>query len=734
MSRRDRQRRRRHQGGDPARILFMGLGVVAATAVIGVLSVVGYVIGIAKSGPSLADLRPRPQGEPSVIYASDGKTRLGFIGSDVLRSPIPSSEIPQTLRDATVAIEDKRFYKHKGVDFEGVVRAAIKNITSGHTVQGGSTLTMQLIRNLYVEDKTKTFKRKIREAKLAEDLENQHSKQWILDTYLNNVPYGTVGGQTLIGVQAAARVFFGKPASKLTLTESAMLAGLPQAPSQYNPVIDAAAALARRNEVLRQMANEGYIAQSTAFTAMSSPTGVHPSRYYFARREGYFFDYVKQLLVDKYGASEVARGGYRVYTTINLKLQKLARKAIATRLPYPNDPSAALVSIDPHTGYIKAMASSGDYGKSKFNLASQGRRQPGSTFKVMVLMTALRRGVSPTNTFYDSKRLGPGMIDPKTGAKIDVQTDDHVYRGPTNLFEGLVHSDNTVYMQADLDMGPAAVAKTAHDMGITSHLDGYPSEGLGGLTHGVSPLEMTRAYATLNTGGWRIKTIAITKIVKPDDSVDKSWGKLRRFKAFSDGETSEAIKAMEANVQRGTGTNARLGCATAGKTGTTTNFKDAWFAGFTPALNTTVWVGYPKANVEMTSVPGYGEMFGGKAPALIWHDFMATAVAGRCDAFPQPSEPFIPVPYHSSYTVAPGPVAPPLDQQKDKNKKDKNKDKPHDTGGTLAPPVTPTPLPPPAPGADPYAPPDQYVSPGQPGAVTPTPPPVDPGTGVPPPQ
>jgi penicillin-binding protein 1A len=723
MSRRDRYRRRRHNGGDPARILFLSLGVLAAGLVIAVLAVVGWIINVATTGPSLADLQPRSQGEPSVVYASDGKTRLGFIGSDVLRSPVPSDKIPQFMRDATVAIEDKRFYEHKGVDFEGVVRAAVKNFTSGKTVQGGSTLTMQLIRNLYIEDRSKTFKRKVREAKLAEDLEDEHpgpeGKQWILDQYLNNVPYGTVGGQTLIGLQAAARVFFSKRAEDLRLGEAALLAGLPQAPSQYNPVIDPDAALARRNEVLRRMAEQRYISQADASREMAAPLGIKASRYYFARREGYFFDYVKKLLADKYKPEEVARGGFKVYTTINLRLQKHARQVIAARLPNPADPSAALVSIDPKTGHIKAMASSGDYGKSKFNLAAQARRQPGSTFKVMVLMTALRRGVSPTGTYWASKRLGP-FIDLNTGAKIDVQTDDHVYRGPTNLFEGLVRSDNTVYQQADLDMGPEAVRDTAYDMGITSHLDAYPSEGLGGLTHGVSPLELTRAFVTLNTGGWRIRPIAITKVVKPDGTVDRSLGKLHRIKEFSDGETFEAIKAMQANMQRGTGTAAQIGCPAAGKTGTTEKFVDAWFAGLTPALNTTVWVGYPKANVSMTNVPGYGEMFGGKAPALIWHDFMSTAVAGNCMPFPTPAEPFISQPFRGRYTVAPAlpPAAPvPFDQGKKKpEKKDKGEQDPGDTGGQLAPPpAQPTP--------DGAYPPDVYESPPQQDTPPPEPPP-----------
>jgi penicillin-binding protein 1A len=301
------------------------------------------------------------------------------------------------------------------------------------------------------------------------------------------------------------------------------------------------------------------------------------------------------------------------------------------------------------------MASSGDYAASKFNLAAQGRRQPGSTFKVMVMMAALRQGVDINKTTYVSKPLN--FIDKKTGAKIDVQTDDHAYGGSTSIFNGLVKSDNTVFQQLDLDVGPEEVRKTAYDMGITSQLDAYPAEGLGGLRIGVSPLEMTRAYATINSGGWRVSPVAITKVEFPGGRVDSSLGRRKRVKIFTDGQTHEATLAMEANIQRGTGTAAQLGCPAAGKTGTTSSFTDAWFDGFTTSLNTAVWVGYPNSTQSMLAVPGYGEMFGGRAPALIWHDFMSTAMEGRaCDAFPEPTEPFSSAPFFGEYasTGAPG--------------------------------------------------------------------------------
>jgi penicillin-binding protein 1A len=637
-------------------VAFLTLGILAACGAIAGLAAAGWVIGIMASAPPLDSIKPVEQGAASVVYAADGQ-RLGFITSDTLRTPVPREAIPVNVRNATVAIEDRRFYSHKGVDVEGVFRAALKNISSHRKVEGGSTLTMQLIKNLYDPGKQRTFTRKIREAKLAQELESEHpgidGKRWILDRYLNSVPYGTMGGQTAVGIQAASRMYFGKPASRLTLPEAALLAGLPQAPSAYNPFLDRQRALQRRNEVLRAMARSHYITADTAQQAMDSPLGVEDSRYYSTRRESYFFDYVKDQLIKRYGLNRVRQGGLKVYTTIDLKLQKLARQAIANRLANPGDPSAALVSIDPTNGHILAMASSQKYASSKFNLAAQGKRQPGSTFKVMALMTALRNGVDPKTTSYTSKRLL--FKDPVWGP-IDVQTDDHVYRGRETLFEALVRSDNTVYMQLGLDLGPKEVRQTAYDMGITSHLDAYPSISLGGLTTGVSPLEMTRAYVTVNTGGYRVRPVAVTKVVFPDGRVDTSLAHQERKKIFTDGQTNEAVKAMEANVQRGTGTAAQIGCPVAGKTGTTSNFTDAWFDGFTTGLNTTVWVGYPKTTASMTNVPPYGEMFGGTAPALIWHDFMQVAAKGRCKPFPKPTEPFVPSPFFGrlSRSGAPG--------------------------------------------------------------------------------
>jgi penicillin-binding protein 1A len=618
--------------------------VVLVLVALAGLSAVGYVISIASSAPPLDSLKPRELGSQSEVRAADG-TRLGFIQSNELRRPVQGNQIPKTLKDATVAIEDERYYHHKGVDYAGIVRAAVKNLSSHKTVQGGSTITMQLVRNLYIT-KERTYQRKIREAKLAEELENEHSKEWILDKYLNTVPYGTLGGQTAVGVQAASRVYFGKPVTKLTLRESAMLAGLPQAPSSYSPVRDPEKAEQRRNEVLAKMAQLKMITPEVAAATEKRGLGVHTSRYFTSRRESFFFDYVKDELIKEYGVKTVRQGGLRVDTTIDLKKQQQARAAINGRLAGVG-PSSAIVTIDPKNGWIKAMASSADYGKSKFNLAAQGHRQPGSTFKVMALMTALRKGVNPRSTSYVSKPLK--FNDPAWGP-IDVQTYGHDYSGSINLEQATLKSDNTVYMQLALDLGPPEIKQTAYDMGIRTHLDGYPAESLGGLTLGVSPLEMANAYATIASGGYRNRPTAIKKITFPDGKADLPRRfKVKRTKAFEDWVTAEATRILVENVKGGTGTKANIGCPAAGKTGTTDSFNDAWFVGFTPRLATAVWVGYPNAQIEMTTEYHGGSVAGGTFPAEIWSDYMKQAKGKFCGDFKPAKTPPQFTPFHGKY-------------------------------------------------------------------------------------
>lgn len=637
----ERQRRHRQRGG-AGRVIIITVSVLIAGAVIAGLSAVGYVVGIANSAPELNTLKPQDPGRLSRVYAADGQP-LGIIQNDILRIPVASSKMPKNVRDATVAIEDERFYRHKGVDFEGVIRAAFKNASSGKTLQGGSTLTMQLIRTLYTGNREKSFERKVREAKLAEELENIHTgrkgKEWILTKYLNSVPYGTNGGQQAVGIEAAARAYFDKSASKLSLAESALLAGLPQAPSEYNPFRAEAAAIARRNQVLRKMADLGYVSDSEAAGAIAEPLQLKPSRYFRQKRESFFFDYVTDQLIKRYGVKRVRSGGLRVTTTLDLDLQKKARKAIADNLSFPGAPSSAIVSIDPKNGYIRTMASSAKYTSSQYNLAADGKRQPGSAFKVMALVAAVREGIAPAAKSYPS-----GAIN--LGAKYENVTINcyggKCSGGSKNLVTGTLTSDNTVYIRLALDLGPMKVKKAAEDLGITSSLQGYPSETLGGLEKCCSPLEMANAYATIVAGGYRNRPKAITKVTFPDGQVD-DLSKPRRKKVFDSAAMYEVVKILEMNVSKpGTGGRAKTGCPVGGKTGTTDENSDAWFVGFSPRLATSTWVGFPKGRIPMGPLFSGGPVDGGTFPAQIWGQYMKSAAGKFCGKFEKPEQAFKP--------------------------------------------------------------------------------------------
>jgi penicillin-binding protein 1A len=634
MSRQARQRRHRHNRAGPTRILLVGGGVFAAALVLGAIAAVAYVLSVAQSAPAISSLRPLVGGGSSQVFAADG-TRLGFIQSDQLRSPVSWSEIPTSLKDATIAIEDQRFYKNNGVDLTGIFRSAVKDITHGAALQGGSTITMQLVRNLYLGGDQHTLRQKIIEAKLAIDYAKLHSKHSILTSYLNSVPYGTLGGQTAIGVQAAARIFFDKPASQLDLEQAALLAGLPQAPSQYNPFLDSSAARLRRNEVLTKMAELNYISGAQAAAAKAAPLEVKRGHYYSQRSEPFFFEYVREQLVHRYGKKMVEQGGLKVYTTINLSMQRKARKAIAEVLNQPEDPASAIVTINPANGEIDAMAESEDYKQSQYNLAADGHRQAGSTFKAIDLADALSRGIDPNSTIYVSKTLPAGWLP--NYPTYTVKTFGGEQSGPINLVQATLKSDNTVYAQLAADLGEETITQMAYKMGVVTHLNSYASEALG--SREVTPLEMANVYATLADGGYRNKPIAIKKVVFADGHVDSSWGQPHRVKVLSEGVVAEETNILHQNVLGGTAVNSVINCPTAAKTGTTSEFVDAWLDGYTPKYSTVVWMGYPTKRISMTSVHGQLQQ-GGALPSVIWKTYMSAVTEHEpCAEFPTPKEP-----------------------------------------------------------------------------------------------
>jgi penicillin-binding protein 1A len=616
--RNDRIRRRRHAGlllGSFA----IGLAVVMAT--------VGLGAGVALSaGCSLKSLRPLEIGQNSFVFARDGSL-LGSIPAERNREPVTLRHIAKWLPRATIAIEDRRFYQHGGVDYEGIARAAWKDITAGKVVEGGSTITQQLVRNLYTGQE-QTFNRKLKEACLAIKLSRKRSKHQILDEYLNTVYYGNHA----YGVEAAAQTYFSRHASELTLLQSSLLAGLPQAPSVYDPFHNPRAALARRHEVLRALLRNGGITQPQfAYAIKQTALGLKPGRIYTRIKQRYFFSYVIDQLEQKYGATTVRAGGLKVFTTIDPRLQRLAVKAINDVLPYRTDPAAAIVSVEPGTGAIRAMTAVTRKARNQFNLAAQSARQAGSTFKTFVLASAIERGADPDSTYYTSApftcTVGPWCNAVKPW---DVHTYDNSYRGTESVTRATLQSDNTIYAQLTLDVGPSYVWQMAHRLGVRLTPDHpYASEGLGTLA--VSPLDMAAAYATFPALGIYAKPMAITKVILPGRKVDRAsgWGKPDTKRALSQGVAWKVTDVLRQNAQYGTGAGSGDGVhPNAGKTGTTENHADAWFDGYTRQLSTVVWMGYQQGEVPMLNVHGY-EVAGATFPVPIWHEYMAAALWQR---------------------------------------------------------------------------------------------------------
>ncbi len=626
IRRKRRERVRKHR----RRVAHFVAGT--ALAVLLVLVVTGFTgAAVWMSSCKLNDLKPVDVGQNSFVYAADGSL-LGSIPAEKNRQPVDLTDMSKWVPRATVAIEDRRFWQHGALDYAGIARALFANVRAGHVVQGGSTITQQLARNLYIKKPSQTFGRKATEACLAIKLAREKSKRWILNSYINQVFYGN----RAYGVEAAAQTYFSKRARHLTLPQAALLAGLPQAPSLFDPFHRPQQAIARRDEVLRAMLGNGYItATQYADTVADRHLHLKAGRLYTRIREPYFFSYVRDELQKQYGSNTVRSGGLRVYTTIDPRLQKLALDAIKRTLPYTSDPAAAIVAINPANGAIRAMTevSPGDP-KNQVNFASSARRQPGSTFKMFVLTTAISEGISPSTEYlsapfkYDPSETGSCDTNPPTAWC--PETYDHTYVGATSIENGTLRSDNTVYARLTLDVGPENVAKMAYQLGVRTDLrtsDGayVPSMGLGSRV--VTPLDLASSYSTIAAGGIYSKPMAIRKVILPGGKVDREagWGVAQRKRVIPDWVASEVTRILEENMTSGTGTGAYFGATSAGKTGTTDNFADAWFCGFTPSLEATIWLGYPRGEIPMLSVHGI-EVSGPTFPASIWRLFMEPAV------------------------------------------------------------------------------------------------------------
>lgn len=598
--------------------------VVAMVLLVLSLASVVYLYNLSMTLPDIeVDADALATAQTSIVYAADGTVLAEWHGAED-RTIVPYHDMPSYLRDAVVAIEDQRFWEHNGVDLQGIARALQANAQSGEIRQGGSTITQQLVKLLFTKGE-RTLTRKIREALLAYELEARADKQQVLETYLNTVYFGNGA----YGVESAAKRYFGKKTAALSLAESATLAGLIRSPSAYDPTNGIEAAEQRRNLVLRELRDQGYITSDEYSKAERSPLTLAPHRE-APRVAPYFVEYVKQELVELLGPDEVYHGGLRVHTTLELPAQRIAERS--ARQLKGSDPECALVAIRHSDGSVLAMVGGRDYRKNQFNLATQGRRQPGSAFKPFVLVTALSQGVRPQQSFAAT----PYSVRVKDGVW-HVQNYENARTAPTMTLQAATSwSVNAVYARLIMQVGPKNVVDTARAMGITTPINADPAIALGGLSTGVSPLEMASAYGTIANGGMHVKPSGIAKVVddtgeviyEPDRSAKRA---VKRTVAM---ETSLLLHDV---VEKGTGTAAKIHTWSAGKTGTTQSYRDAWFVGWAGDVSTAVWVGYPQAQVDMTNVHGI-RVTGGSYPAKIWAGFMGDITKARSKAV-RPADP-----------------------------------------------------------------------------------------------
>ncbi|HKB93717.1 MAG TPA: transglycosylase domain-containing protein, partial [Gaiellaceae bacterium] len=495
------------------------------------------------------------------------------------------------------------------------------DLQAGHIVEGGSTITQELVRNLYIGNSQRTLSRKIREACLSEKLAQRMTKQQILAAYLNEVFYG----RHAFGAQAGAQTFFSTKAQRLTLPQAALLAGLPQAPSTYDPVTHPDRALARRNEVLLAMFDAGDITRREYVSARAASLGLRLGRLYSAQHHPNFFGWATQQLVKRFGSRRVEAGGLRVKTTLDPRMQAIAQRAAQNVLHTPTDPAAALVAIDPRTGAVRAMVGYlPDERKMQFNLATQAHRTTGSAFKPITLATAISQGDSVYSSFYGPPQLY--VTDPQCagpGGAWDVHNYADEAAGTMNLLDATANSVNTIFAQLVAKVGVANVVRMGHRLGIRSHLQQVCSITLG--SQAITPLDLTTVYATFAANGIHHapQAIALAR-----GAQGKVVGRLQTkgTRVLSPNTAALVTYALQGVIQHGTGTGANFGRPEAGKTGTAENYQDAWFCGYVPQLATCVWVGYPKGEIPLLGVEGYGSVFGGSLPATIWREFMSQAV------------------------------------------------------------------------------------------------------------
>jgi penicillin-binding protein 1A len=569
---------------------------------------------------SLPRERPQADSQISNVYAGDGSL-MGQFREAEQRVPVPAGQIPDTIKRAVIASEDHSFYRHGGLDVRGTVRAVWADLRSRRASQGGSTITQQLVKNLYT-GRERSVIRKVREALIAAQVERVLPKNEIIARYLNTIYLG----QSVFGVQAASQSYFRKDARSLSLSEAALLAGIIPAPSFYDPRAHPEAAERRRNVVLDKLLRYHLASADEVASARAQKPRIFPppgveGRYPF------FLDYVRVYLlqVKHYPPDLLYRGGLKIQTTISPHLQEFGEKVVARTLNRPNDPEASLVSVEPQTGYVRALVGGKDWNASKVNLAL-GRlgggsgRQPGSAFKPFVLARALESGISPSKRYS-----APTVIQPR-GFNKPVHNVEGEGGGSADLRTATWKSINTVFVQLILDAGVQETAQLARRLGITSiSADKKYFGGIAIGTQEVSPLDMASAYSVFAARGLRSDPTPILRITDGQGRVIEDNSRPQPHRVLEEVVADNVTDILKGVILHGTGTRANLNRPAAGKTGTSQEYQNAWFAGYTPTLSTAVWVGYPKANISMRSVHGI-RVFGGTFPAQMWHDFMQEAL------------------------------------------------------------------------------------------------------------
>ncbi|HZO33856.1 MAG TPA: PBP1A family penicillin-binding protein [Gaiellaceae bacterium] len=616
------------------------LRLLALLSILGVLGLASFTFGLLTAvAAKIPQLDPSKQHTEAntYVYAANGHTVLAILRGSQARVVVPSSAISPWMKHAIVAIEDKRFYEHRGVDLRGMARAVWADVTHHGTVQGGSTITQQFVKQAYLNSH-KSIGRKLIEAALAWQLERQWSKDKILTAYLNTVYFGNGA----YGVEQASRVYFGHKASKLNPAEAALLAGIPQDPSLWDPLAHPQAAKDRRDVVLQQLLQQGYLTHGQYVAAHSYPMP-KPQDISLPATQGqaapFFANYVKDQLVRAYGPSHAYGGGLKVTTTLDPNLQRIGRQAVSSVLTDPNGPTAALVALDVHTGSVLAMVGGENYHHSQFNLATQGERQPGSAFKPFVLAAALRKGIAPSSVL-ESK---PITID--AGGRLwPVSNYEGEYLGRIDLTQATAYSDNSVFSQLTAIVGPNAVRTTARLLGITTPLKAYFAIGLG--AEPATPLEMARAYGSFADGGYRLDGSIFGNQPRVVEKVVDAKGHVQMngvvpHQVLTNDQAATVDQLLQGVVRYGTGRAAALpDRQVAGKTGTTENYGDAWFVGYTPQLVAAVWVGYPDKLIPMQTEFHGHPVAGGTFPALIWKAFMSKALdylKAQPETFPSPT-------------------------------------------------------------------------------------------------